>query len=177
MVRTRVGYAGGTLENPTYHHLGDHTESFQIDFDPAKLSYADLLGLIWSSHNPCARSWSRQYMSAIFFHGEEQKRLAFESKAREEKRLGAAVHTPILPAGRFWLAEDYHQKYYLTNHEDLAKEFRRIYPDAKDFVASTAVARVNGYLGGDGTRAQLEKEIDGLGLSPEGRRRLLSIVR
>lgn len=173
VLRTRVGYAGGRKENPTYHDLGDHTETTEIDFDPAKISYAKLLEVFWSTHNPCATPWSRQYMSAIFTHDEEQRRLATESRDREGARRGSKIHT-LIAAGRFWRAEDYHQKYELRQNDDLMKEFRAHYPDERAFTDSTAAARANGYLGGNGTLEGLRDEIDRLGLSAEGRARLLA---
>ena len=88
MVRTRVGYAGGTLVNPTYHRLGDHTESIEVDYDPEVISYEDLLAVFWSSHSPTSRPWSRQYASLILTHDDTQRRLAEESLRREEERRG-----------------------------------------------------------------------------------------
>jgi len=111
-------------------------------------------------------------MSAVFTMDDDQRRRALESKARLEKRLGSAVNTPILPLARFYLAEDYHQKYSLRN-SPLLREFEAIYPDPAAFTRSTAAARVNGYLAGDGSAEQLKAEIDRLGLSAEGRRFLL----
>ncbi len=175
MVRTRVGYSGGTKESPTYTSLGDHTETIQIDFDPAKVTYAELLEIFWKCHNPCSTPWSRQYMSAVFVHGEEQKRRAGESKARLEAR-GAKIQTAILPYTNFWIAEDYHQKYYLRNDSALRKEFQAVYPGDADFTASTAVARVNGYLGGNASAAQIRAEAPSLGLSPEAAKRLLKLA-
>jgi peptide methionine sulfoxide reductase MsrA len=164
------------LKDPTYHNLGDHTESIQIDFDPTKLSFDQILDRIWVSHNPCSTPWSRQYMSAIFFDGEAQKKAVLASKARMEEKLGKPVKTAILPLGKFYLAEDYHQKYELRGTAELMKEFAAIYPDAKDFVNSTAAARVNSYIGGSGTKEQLKAEIDLLGLSAEGRKTLQKYV-
>ncbi|MBI5368619.1 MAG: peptide-methionine (S)-S-oxide reductase [Planctomycetes bacterium] len=177
MVRTRVGYAGGKHSDPTYHDLGDHTETTEIDFDPTRITYGQLLDLFWESHNPCAAAWSRQYMSAIFYHGEEQRRLACASRDRVAAARGEQVTTEIAPAGRFTVAEDYHQKYSLRNTLELMREFKRFYPGARDFINSTAAARVNGYLGGHGTRAQLEAELPSLGLSPEAGRLLLARAR
>lgn len=163
-----MGYAGGTLANPTYHNLGDHTESFQVDFDPSVISYEKLLDLFWESHNPCDKGYSRQYMSAVFAATEEQKRAATESKARLEKQLGMTVKTPILPLGTFTLAEDYHQKYYLRS-SPLMREFKSFYPDARAFTESTAAARANGFVAGDGDPDFVKSEVDKLGLSAESR--------
>jgi len=172
-----VGYAGGRKSEPNYHDLGDHTESIEVVFDPKQVSYEDLLKAFWSSHSPERRAPSRQYASLIFCGDEAQKKLALASTTREEERRKAKLYTEIVPAGTFWPAEDYHQKYYLRSHRDLLGEFQAIYPKEADFVASTAVARVNGYLGGHGTAAQLQEELPRLGLSPEGQKRLLELAK
>lgn len=172
-----MGYAGGTKADPTYHSLGDHTETTEMDFDPSKISYEEILNVFWKSHNPCAASYSRQYMSAVFTRSEEQKRVALATKAREEKRLGKPIQTPVLPLTRFYLAEDYHQKYYLRNSPELAAEFRRLFPKDEEFVNSTAAARVNGLIGGYGSAAQLREELEGWGLSPQARQKLQAYLR
>lgn len=81
-----------------------------------------------------------------------------------------------MPAGTFWPAEDYHQKYHLRGQPLLLRELQAIYPNEADFVRSTAAARINGYLGGNGTLAQLEGELPLLGLTPEAGRRLRELV-
>ena len=176
MIRTRVGYAGGSKENPTYYNLGDHTETVQIEYDPARISYQELLDIFWNSHNAARPSLSVQYKSIIFYHDEEQKRLAFESKAREKEKRNANIYTEMVPYSKFYLAEDYHQKYYLSNVPDLKKELTAIYPDVNDFVNSTAVARINGYVGGNGNVVTLHREIDSYGLSPAAKQRLLEMA-
>ena len=176
MVRTRVGYAGGTKKNPTYHDLGDHTETIQMDYDPAVISYEQLLDVFWDSHDAAAPSWSRQYMSIIFTHDDEQKRLAAESRDREAARTKSTIVTEIRPAGEFFRAEGYHQKYRLRSEREILREFTAIYPSERDFVDSTAVARVNGYLDGYGTPADLKAELPELGLSPKAGERLTVIV-
>jgi methionine-S-sulfoxide reductase len=177
VVRTRVGYTGGTAKDPTYHQLGDHTESFQVDFDPAKTSYEKLLKVFWASHNPCEAADDTQYMSAVFYHNSAQKKLAEQTRAQVEASRGEKVKTPVLPVTTFHLAEDYHQKYYLRLHQDLFKEFQAIYPATKDLYHSTAVARVNGYLGGHGSSAALLKEMEGYGLSAAAQAKLLKVVK
>jgi peptide-methionine (S)-S-oxide reductase len=176
VVRTRVGYAGGTKKAPTYHSLGDHTETIQLDYDPSQISYRDLLDIFWRNHNPSSRAWSKQYMAAVFYHDDEQKKLAEESRAREASKRKKGIQTKILPFTAFYRAEDYHQKYQLRREKNLLKEFERIYPADGDLVDSTAAARVNGYLGGYGTSVDLKTDLSRLGLSDEGSRYLLRIV-
>ena len=167
MIRTRVGYAGGTTPDPTYKTIGDHTETVEIDFDSSRVSYADLLDVFWSAHRPTSRPFSRQYMSAILTHDDEQLRLAEESRDRLSATVGT-IYTRIEPLDTFYMAEEYHQKYRLRNAPALFREMRGYYPDADDFRDSTAVARLNGYLDGNGSCDELEAEIDGYGLSAVG---------
>jgi hypothetical protein len=147
----------------------------EVDFDPTVISYQELLDVFWASHVPAFPSWSRQYMNVIFTHNDEQKRLAEESKAWIAAKSGE-VHTAILPATEFTLAEDYHQKYYLRHIPGLWRELSRFYPDLTSLVNSTAAARMNGYVAGYGSLGQLEEELPGLGLSPDAGRQLLSRV-
>ena len=123
-----------------------------------------------------AQPWSRQYMSIVFYHNEEQRKLAVESKEREESRLGHDIVTEIIPFSEFYLAEDYHQKYYLRQEPGLFQELNAIYPDIGDLIDSTAMARLNGYVGGYGTPETLEKELNSLGLSEAGQNKLLEIA-
>jgi peptide-methionine (S)-S-oxide reductase len=160
VIRTRVGYAGGTTENPTYHNLGDHTETIQIDYYATQISYEQLLEIYWDSHNPTAQAWSRQYMSIIFYHTSEQRELAMESKQRAEISLGRRVYTEIIPFSEFHLAEDYHQKYYLQQVPELMEELSVVYPNFADFIDSTAAARINGYLAGHVTFQKLQEQLD-----------------
>jgi len=157
--------------------LGNHSETIQIDYDPERITYEELLDVFWKSHNPVSRSVSSQYGSIVFYHDDEQRRLAEKTKEREETERGRRLPTEVVPYTEFWRAEDYHQKYRLRGVRELMEEFAAIYPDSKDLVDSTAAARVNGYVGGHGTLEQLEAEIDRLGLSPEGRDRLEEVAQ
>jgi peptide-methionine (S)-S-oxide reductase len=177
VIRTRVGYAGGTMKDPTYHNLGNHSETIQIDYDPKQISYEELLQVFWDSHYPASRPWSRQYASIIFYHDEEQKRLATESREREATMYEGPIYTEIVPLTEFYLAEGYHQKYQLRSVPLLLEEFSAIYPDEADLVNSTAVTRANGYVGGNGTLDNLQAEIDKLGLSTKAKEYLLKQVR
>lgn len=177
VIRTRVGYAGGKKPDPDYGNLRDHTETVQIDYDPRQITYAQLLDIFWRSHSPTDRSWSRQYMNAVFYHDETQEQLALASKLALEKKLGRKVRTSVLPVRSFYRAEDYHQKHFLKRRHGLFNELTRIYENHHDLVDSTAAARMNGYAGGYGSSDQLSHEIGRLGLTEKGKRLLLELVR
>ena len=114
-------------------------------------------------------------MSAIFYHDESQQKLALETKAFEERRRSKKIQTKIVPFDRFYLAEDYHQKYQLRQRRQLMTEFKAIYSRNIDFVNSTAAARVNGYAGGHGKPEEITANIDSLGLTTAGQKRLLEV--
>lgn len=177
MIRTRVGYAGGRMNAPNYSNIGDHTETVQVDYDSGRITYAQLLNIFWKNHRPTGRSWSRQYMKAVFYHDEHQRQQAMASKTAVEQKIDRTVKTEVAPLRSFTMAEDYHQKYILKQHDGLKNEMSRIYPRHRDFVNSTAVARLNGYAGGHGSRDQLSREIESLGLSIEGKMALAELVR
>ena len=171
-----MGYAGGEKESPTYSQMGDHTETVQVDYDPGRITYEQLLEIFWDSHQPDSQSGSRQYLNAIFYHDDDQRRLAMDSKLAVEQKSGGIIRTEVLPLRSFTMAEAYHQKYILKQHVVLKAEMSRIYPQHRDFVASTAVARLNGYADGNGTQDQLLRELDTLGLSDQGKRILSEMV-
>jgi methionine-S-sulfoxide reductase len=177
VVRTRVGYAGGKTDKPTYHTMGDHSETVQIDFDPDVVTYRDLLDVFWQDHDPGRRPWSRQYAAIVFYHNDTQKKLAEEARARAAATAREGrIYTEIVPYSGFVLAEDYHQKHALQRYPEFMEEFLGFYPSLRELTASTAAARVNGYLGGDGACGALERELDGFGLSPARRESLRKIV-
>lgn len=171
-----MGYSGGTTKNPTYHDLGDHSESVQIDFDPSLISYRELLDTFWKGHDPKRASWSRQYRAAIFYRNEEQRKLAMETRDYLASETKGRIATAIEPYSGFYIAEDYHQKHSLRSHPEIMTEFQAIYPDIKRLINSNAVTRVNSYLGGYGTCDSLKEEIDGFGLSDRAREILTSAV-
>jgi methionine-S-sulfoxide reductase len=176
VVRTRVGYAGGTEPNPTYHNIGSHSETIQIDYDPDIVSYQELLDVFWAANAGYQSGYSRQYNSIIFYHDEEQKRLAEESYQKRLEERPNTVLTEIIPYKDFTLAELYHQKYYLQVEEKLLQDALSNHDDFEGFIYSTTAARLNGYLGGYGDPATLEKELESYGLSDEGEKILLEIA-
>ncbi len=116
-------------------------------------------------------------MSAIFYHNDEQRKLAFETRNFEEKQRHKKIQTEILPFAKFYLAEDYHQKYQLRGNKDLMREFKAMYPRNIDFINSTAAARVNGYIGGHSTPEEVKATLDNLGLSIASQQQLLVISK
>ena len=120
---TQVGYIGGKLPNPTYEEvctdLTGHAEAVQVEYDPDKISYDELLHLFWNNHDPTSLNRQgpdigNQYRSAIFFHNEEQKKIAEQSKVNLEKsgKFQKPIVTEINPAPEFYKAEEYHQQYF-----------------------------------------------------------------
>ena len=120
------GYIGGSKKSPTYEEVSTgrtgHTEAVQVKYDPAKVTYEHLLRHFWVNHDPTTIDsqfcdHGSQYKPAIFWHDEQQKRLAEASKAQweKDKPFKNAIVTPILKATEFWAAEDYHQDYYKKN--------------------------------------------------------------
>jgi peptide-methionine (S)-S-oxide reductase len=142
-----------------------------------RISYQELLEIFWKGHNPTRRPWSRQYMSVIFYHNQEQKNLANKTRDRESARLVSKIFTEIVPAEKFYLAEDYHQKYRLRQERDIMREFNAMYPNFNDLVNSTAAARINGYLGGHGSLLTLKKDLEKMGLSQESGQKLMGFVK
>ncbi len=174
VIRTRVGYAGGTSTDPTYHNLDGHSETVQVDFDPAKITYEELAEAFFASHDSTVPGLPLQYRSVIFVHDSEQERVARAIMERVDADAKRPVQTVILPFEHFYLAEDYHQKYALQGDRKLWAEFQAMYPDMRDLIDSTAAARVNAYLYGEGSPEQLQADLGLLGLSPEGIARLQS---
>jgi peptide-methionine (S)-S-oxide reductase len=122
VVSTRVGYTGGHTADPTYKEVctdrTGHAEAVEVEFDPAKVSYPDLLKVFWENHDPTqvnrqGPDWGSQYRTAIFFHSPEQQAQAQASKEALEKlrRYSKPIATQIVPAITFYPAEDYHQQY------------------------------------------------------------------
>jgi peptide-methionine (S)-S-oxide reductase len=170
--RTTVGYAGGEVEKPTYWSIGDHTETVRVEFNPQEISYQELLKVFWAAHNPGYNTTNRQYRNAVFYLNDEQRKAAETTRAAVAARIGVPVQTDIEPQRQFYPAEDYHQKYYLRSNGTFLREFKRIYADEKQLAASTAVARVNGYLGCYGDKLEIEQELGRLGLSHAAQQRL-----
>ena len=130
------------------------------------ISYSDLLAVFFASHTPTHPPFSTQYRSAIFYRTEAERLAAEEALAGVEATVGR-VHVAVEPFRAFHSAEDYHQKYTLRRYREVTGEFRRMLSRERDFVDSTAVARVNGWLSGCASAEQIESELPLTGLSPK----------
>lgn len=135
--------------------MGDHTETVDVDYDPQETDYSALLKIFWKNHDPTSNC-TRQYMSAIFYHDEEQKFSAEKTLAAEQKRFSEPIKTSILPFKEFYEAENYHQKYLLQRHPALVNALD--VDPGEDLIRSHVAARINGYVGGYGTVARFDKE-------------------
>lgn len=152
--------------------MGDHTEAISIDFDPTVISYEQLLTHFWNGHRCEYNNSSQQYMNAIFYQNDEQKKIAEASLIKRAKLLrmtASEVKTKILPVRQFTYAEAYHQKYYLGRQGDLRSFLSKTYPSSKALADSTVATRLNAFLGSGKSKNwnQFAKELPNYGL-PEG---------
>lgn len=123
VLSTSVGYAGGSFKDPTYEDVctgqTGHAEVIQVEYDPSKISYDELLNVFWNNHDPTTLNRQgpdigEQYRSVIFFHTPEQESVAKTSKEKLQNsgKYGKKIVTEIVPALQFYKAEEYHQRYY-----------------------------------------------------------------
>jgi peptide-methionine (S)-S-oxide reductase len=126
VISTTSGYTGGKTANPTYKQVSSgttgHAEAVQVEYDPQQVSYETLLDMYWRNVDPLDRSGQfcdrgNQYRTSIFYHSDEQRQLAEQSKQKlgQSGQFSSPIFTPIVAAGNFYAAEDYHQNYYQTN--------------------------------------------------------------
>ena len=120
VISTAVGYEGGALENPTYEDVctdrTGHAEAVEVDYDPEKIGYQQLLDTFWANHDPTTRNRQgpdvgTQYRSVIFYHTPEQESAARASIESAQARFRKPIVTEVVPASTFYRAEDYHQQY------------------------------------------------------------------
>ena len=162
MIRTRVGYAGGCKTNPSYEDLGDHTEVVNINYNLNEVTFDELLTLFWSHHNPTIPSQD-QYRSIIFYHNEEQKRVARISLQGAKEKTSAKIRTKIVPMTVCYNAEYYHQKYVLQHQHPWLVSALRI-QTGDEFTQSHVCTKLNGFLGGYGKVEEIPKTGEESGL-------------
>jgi peptide-methionine (S)-S-oxide reductase len=147
VVRTRVGYAGGTKSDPSYEVLGDHTEVVQIDYDPDRVSFGDLLAQAFDAHTPYRQSTKRQYQHIIFTESDDQRaqlRAYLDTGEYDPDR----VETRLERLSQFHVAEAYHQKFNLSGARWATDPFADAGYDETDIRESPAAAKLNAHLGG-----------------------------
>jgi len=124
VIDAAVGYSGGTTKDPTYKDVCSgatgHVEVVEVEYDPSKVSYEELLEVFWQNHDPTTpnrQGWDvgTQYRSAIFYHTPEQEAAARASKEKAQERFKKPIVTEITPASDFYRAEEYHQRYFEKN--------------------------------------------------------------
>ncbi|NHN49625.1 peptide-methionine (S)-S-oxide reductase [Halostella sp. JP-L12] len=147
VVRTRVGYAGGSKADPTYHALGDHSEVVQVDYDPGELSFTDLLDVAFRNHEPRSQPKKRQYQNVVF-HETDAEREAIADYVAESDWPADSVETRVEPLDTFYLAEDYHQKFNLGNQPSLERPFEEAGYDADELRESAAATKINAHAAG-----------------------------
>ncbi|PSP98105.1 peptide methionine sulfoxide reductase [Halobacteriales archaeon QS_4_70_19] len=146
VVRTRVGYAGGTKRDPSYHALGDHTEVFQVDYDSGTVPHTDLLARVFRSHDPNRRIRSTQYQNVVF--AAPAQREALDAFLAERRLDPDAIETRIERFARFYPAEDYYQKHSLRGVPPFLDAFEEAGYDDEDIRESPAAAKLNGHAAG-----------------------------
>ncbi|KAG0453174.1 hypothetical protein HPP92_025541 [Vanilla planifolia] len=163
VVRTSVGYAGGTKTNPEYRNVGDHAECVKVEYDPTLISFKQLLDVFWVSHDPRqvfgqGPDVGNQYRSIIFTNATLEARLAATSKEREQtKSRSSIVLTQIQQLEDFYLAESVHQKFELKRNQFLLQLIGNMAED--ELRASSLAAKLNGYVA-ELCPPQIQKQID-----------------
>ncbi|MVP01285.1 peptide-methionine (S)-S-oxide reductase MsrA [Paenibacillus lutrae] len=179
VVRTRTGYAGGTLSDPSYRKMGDHSETVQIDFDPDEITFGEILEIFWSSHNPVNINdyKGRQYMSLLLYHDEGQHR-EIRHVIQKRAALGKGKpETEIAPYSRWYLAEERHQKYYLQRYPDAVDKLHVLYPSGNEWMNSALAARLNGLAKGYTNLERIIQEIQSGPFSHAHKETVIGLIR
>mgnify|MGYP006279997247 CR=1 FL=1 len=176
VVRTCVGYAGGTTPAPTYDDLGDHIETVEVEYDPDRCTYADLLDRFWAGHDPTRAPFKRQYQSALFPCTPAQRSRARASVERMRERYDDPLTTEVIEDASFHRAEAYHQKHKLRRHPDLLEAVRARYPDETAFTDAPSTALLNGYVGGHRGPRHLDDDLPRLALPSAAAEHLRTLV-
>ncbi|WP_216855164.1 peptide-methionine (S)-S-oxide reductase MsrA [Paenibacillus alba] len=179
VVRTRVGYAGGTHAQPTYRTMGDHSETIEIDFDPQMMTMEQLLDIFWSHHQPDNINdyKGRQYQSLVLYRDERQHGLIREVMKTREAAGKRKLNTEIAPFAGFYLAEERHQKYYLKRYPDAISKLSTLYSTQDELVDSTLAARLNGLAKGYTNLQRIISEIQTWPLPLNERESQITLVK
>lgn len=154
----------------------DHTEVVQIDYDEEIITYDELLDIFWKNNIFKIKHLKVQYRSLILYHDDEQKIKALKSKEEKEKNENVNIYTDIESIGEFYIAENYHQKYYIQSIREISDEIKKSCGNFSEFIDSRIVARLNGYIKGYGNMNMLRVDLKTDLLSDKSKKRLVSIV-
>ncbi|WP_027086208.1 peptide-methionine (S)-S-oxide reductase MsrA [Cohnella panacarvi] len=178
VIRTRVGYAGGTTARPTYREMGDHSEVVQLDFDEELLSYEQLLETFWTNHNPVNINGykGRQYQSMLLYRDEDQQEVFHRVKQRMEEGKGI-LETEISPYTLLYLAEARHQKYYLRRFPNALAKLGELYSSEEELMNATLAARLNGLAKGYTNLGRIVDEIGRWWVSDSERAETIRLIR
>ncbi|WP_256758384.1 peptide-methionine (S)-S-oxide reductase MsrA [Cohnella sp. WQ 127256] len=178
VLRTRVGYAGGTTSHPTYRKMGDHSEVVEVDFDADLISYGELLTVFWNNHNPININGykGRQYQSLLLYRNEEQEETIHRMKKRMELDKGS-LETEIVPYTEFHIAEPRHQKYYVKRFPNAIGKLSTLYPSEEELMNATLAARLNGLAKGFANLEHIQREIHQWPISTDNQAEFIQLIR
>ncbi|MBP1964190.1 peptide-methionine (S)-S-oxide reductase MsrA [Paenibacillus aceris] len=179
ITRTRVGFAGGTIDNPTYRQLGDHTEMVEVEFDASIISLESILNVFWKSHNPVNINdyKGRQYKSLVLFRDSMQHSVIREVMKTKEEQGNGFPDTEVAPYTLFYPAEDRHQKYYLKRHPDAIDKLRTLFPTDDELTNATLAARLNGLAKGYTNMARIINEIRTWLISEDEQEEIIHLIK
>jgi peptide-methionine (S)-S-oxide reductase len=174
VVRTRVGYAGGTTKFPSYTYIANHSETVELDFNPSLITLEQLLNVFWDNHKPSNINGykGRQYNSILLYRNEEQ-----QAVITEIHRKKGEPDTEIVPYSRFHLAEERHQKYYLKRFPDAILKLSELYSSPEDLQVSTLAARLNVLAKGYTNLERIRNEIAEWLIPAPEQEKLVQLIR
>jgi len=176
VLRTRVGYSGGDLTQPSYDNLGNHVEIFEVDYDPDLISYADLVELYFVFYDASMRPISQRVKPVIYYRTDEEYTMATKIKQVIEAQSEDGIFAVIEPFEIFYLAEAKHQLSYLKQETSLYGEISQIFENDDQLILSILASKLNGFIPGYGNPEELAAIIEDSGLSQQSMHRIDEIL-
>ncbi|MCR8630242.1 peptide-methionine (S)-S-oxide reductase MsrA [Paenibacillus radicis (ex Xue et al. 2023)] len=179
IIRTRVGFAGGTKANPTYRQLGDHSETVEMDFDSGIIRLETILNMFWSSHNPININdyKGRQYRSLVLFRDQEQHRVIQDVMRNSVEQGNGMPDTEVAPYTSFYPAKERHQKYYLKRYPDAIDKLKALFPSDEALTNATLAARLNGLAKGYTNMEKIINEIRTWRIYSEEQEEIIQLIQ
>ncbi|MFF2889686.1 peptide-methionine (S)-S-oxide reductase MsrA [Paenibacillus sp. NPDC057967] len=178
VVRTRVGYAGGTTDKPIYREMGDHTECVQLEYDSDTVAFEELVAIFWERHQPVNINGykGKQYQSLLFYENESQRSAIDRVLLKRERSGLGRPETDIVPCSAFYAAEERHQKYYLKRYPQAIEALSTRYPTQPQLNDSTIAARLNGLAKGYTSMERIKNDIETWQISDAERSGILGLI-